>query len=58
MLFGYILISILTIFLVGYAIGRRVGAQEGFQDGLIYGPLKMREDTYLSGRCPLCSKEN
>ena len=58
MLFGYILISILTIFLVGYAIGRRVGAQEGFHEGLIYGSLKMREDTYLSGRCPLCSKEN
>ncbi|WP_156782502.1 hypothetical protein [Geosporobacter ferrireducens] len=58
MLFGNVLISILAIFLTGYALGRRIGSREGFQQGLTYGSLKMREDTYLYGKCPLCSKEN
>lgn len=58
MFWGKLLISILIIFLTGYALGRRIGIREGFQQGLTYGPLKMREDAYLYGKCPLCSKEN
>lgn len=58
MQFGYVLIGILVNFLVGYAIGRQIGLQEGYLRGLSFIPLKMREDTYLSGKCPICSKEN
>ena len=56
MIYGIYGISILFVFLIGYAIGRRVGIKEGFLKGSTINTLKLKEQLLKKSRCPLCNK--
>jgi hypothetical protein len=54
MILCQILLLILFSFLGGYCLGRKNGRKEGLKEADILYPIKMREELFESGFCPIC----
>ena len=48
---------LLITFGFGYGAGRRQGRREGLKEGLIRAPLEIRRDSFIKGRCIICTPD-
>lgn len=49
-----IIAASLALLLIGYAAGRRLGMMEGRRLGAREEIVRLRDDAYATGVCPLC----
>lgn len=52
----YIIVAIFC-FVIGFLIGKRQGIKNGYRQGITEAPLILRQKSFETGQCILCSLE-
>jgi hypothetical protein len=55
-MYTWVLIIVLFFLFIGYAAGRRTGIRMGREKGFSESKLRLREESYRAGICPICDR--